>query len=114
MTTQPVWCFDDEQNHLAEWPGDPALAEINQKISAKAPKSRILHTDILATAYNIEQLEINDLERIVDLDCSHKVVTKNFKTCHCPICQAMVDRGADFDSFEQHLRENGYRGYKGS
>lgn len=109
MSTEPVWIQDEYDQHLANWPGDPTLAEINRSVSVKPPKSRIVETNILATSYNLDRLDLSALERIVNLDCGHLVVTRNHLHCICPVCQDMIDRGADFQAYEDHLKQIGLR-----
>lgn len=95
-----VWVGDAQhERHLDEWPGDEKLAEINKRFGVKAPKSIIIETDVIATAWNRETLGSDVLNRIVKLNCGHMVITKNAKKVHCGACQAMIDRGADWDLF---------------
>jgi hypothetical protein len=94
---------DQIEQNLADWPGDPELADLLRKYGPnKVDPWPIRETDMLATAFNRSILKLG--ERIVILKCGHRAVTKNRKSCHCSVCQAMVDRGADFDLF---LRESG-------
>lgn len=105
IVAEPVWTDDDAEYFWNKWPGDTSLAEVNKRFNVKAPLERIVETNILMTALNQGKLDIKNLERVVDLACGHRVLTKNTKKCRCGVCQEMLDRGCDYDLFRNHEEE---------
>jgi hypothetical protein len=63
------------------------------------PREKIVETDIFATSFNSDRLNIEQLERIVVLACRHHLLTKNTTSAHCPRCQRMFDLGLDWDRY---------------
>ncbi len=79
--------------------GDPILAKTMRDAGIKAPIERILGTDHLATAFNRKKLGRNLLNRIVDLECGHRVITTNRKRAPCYECHEMILNGEDYEAF---------------
>lgn len=79
--------------------GDPELAERMKLYWKKPPVERIIRTDFLATAINREKLGEDLCKRIVELDCGHRAVTRNAKTCPCLDCHKMILDGEDYEAF---------------
>lgn len=80
--------------------GDPVLAETMRKAGVKAPVERIIRTDQLATCYyHVDHPERNIMLRIVDLECGHKILTKNWKRAQCHECHEMILNGEDYVLF---------------
>ena len=84
---------------MIEVTGDPALAKTMQDLGVKAPVERIIRTDHLATAFNLKKLGSSMLNRIVDLECGHKTITKNRKRAPCHQCHEMILNGEDYHRF---------------
>ncbi len=80
------------------WPGDEILAASNKRFGLKAPLERIVATDWVTTALNRDK--IGEFQVVVDLACGHsQVVSMRRRNVRCKICQAMIDRGADYEAF---------------
>lgn len=79
--------------------GDPELAATMRRLKVKAPVERIVRTDFIATAHNREKLGSDMCRRIVDLECGHKEVTRNARSCRCSTCHKMILDGEDYDAF---------------
>lgn len=77
--------------------GDPELAAFMRRMGVKAPVERIVETDILATAFNMDRLKLP--ERIVRLACGHEIVTKNWRRAPCWKCHEMILNGEDYEAF---------------
>lgn len=79
--------------------GDPVLAAFMRANDAGPPVEKITRTDFMATAFNRDKLGSDPLNRIVDLECGHQVVTRNTKRAPCPRCHRMILEGYDYDAF---------------
>ena len=77
--------------------GDPVLAEMIRGVHKRAPIERIVSTDWLLTFSNRNKLK--DFERIADLACGHKAITKAVHRCACYECHKMILDGEDYDAF---------------
>ncbi|MBX3482504.1 hypothetical protein [Phenylobacterium sp.] len=75
-----------------------------RKYGFKPDRSEILATDWLATACHRERLR--PPERIVDLSCGHKAVTRAARAMQCPRCTEMIRQGHDYEGWinnRQHV-----------
>ena len=83
--------------------GDPELAALMRRLRIKAPVERIVATDILATACNLDKLDLP--ERLVTLACGHQTVTRNWTRAPCYECHRMILDGEDYDAFRNRRDE---------
>lgn len=90
----PKWTTDRSEAHK-----DPELAKRMRELKVPAPVEKIIRTDILATAFNQSKLGKNPLNRVVDLECGHKTVTKNMNRAPCHECHRMILDGEDYEAF---------------
>jgi hypothetical protein len=79
--------------------GDPELAAFQRRFWKKPPIEKIVATDFLATSLNRDTLGPDLCKRIVDLECGHKAVTRNARTCPCKTCHKMILDGEDYEAF---------------
>lgn len=70
----------------------------------KTPSEKIISTDIFAMIFNAEVFAKTG-ERVVLLECGHKILTRNRDRAHCPRCQHMFDSEYDWDGF-RNLRND--------
>lgn len=82
--------------------GDPELAATMRRFKVKAPVEKIVRTNYLATALNRAQLGADYCNRIVELACGHREVTRNARSCPCSTCHKMILDGEDYEAFRNH------------
>lgn len=76
----------------------------------KTPSERIIARDHLAAAFNSKRM-IRERKFIVDLECGHKMYTRNLNKAVCPRCTEMLKRSIedgseDWDGFRHHGKLN--------
>jgi len=85
--------------------GDPELAEMFERFGIRPRPSRIIETDIVATAFNREKL---GKKRVVVLSCRHRAITGNQISMTCPRCVEMMKEGLDYDAWiNGHSQDDG-------
>lgn len=88
----------------ARWPGDPELAARFKALEFKAPLETILETDFFTTGAS----GMNGVDqRVVILACRHTAIAERgqWKKMRCQLCQAMIDRGADYDGYRSQFKK---------
>ena len=80
--------------------GDPTLGELMQKAGVKAPFESIVGVDRFKTLFLHADQDASDLlERVVNLECGHQIVTKNQCRARCHECHEMIISGEDYEAF---------------
>lgn len=93
---------------LMDIQGDPVLHEIFALGGFQPEPSRIIETDFLAQAFNVQALKG---KRIVLLSCRHRAIatTRQHNKMRCPRCVQLMKEGLDYDYWINHS-QGGYDG----
>ncbi len=83
--------------------GDPELAKFMREHDIKAPVERIIRIDWVLVICNRKRLKPG--ERIVELECGHRAVTKNRVRVACAECHEMILNGEDYEAFRFRRNE---------